>query len=167
LKRPRTSVGRQGREPVAAPLADCEAQALRSLYGAADALLPERDCRRRTTCCRFAETGREPWVTDLEVAWLTAFLRASGRVPGKVDEGGDCPLLAADGRTCTAYEARPLGCRTHFCREAGGSVGPRLLRDVMQDLASLDEARGGSGKGRPLRRALAEAFGRRNGRGRD
>lgn len=152
--------------------------ALREVYRDADALLWGWSCPASTECCRFGLTGREPYVTSLELvavkravaarggprSWKRAPLvredlaRAStGRValPIVADERR-CPMLAGDGR-CAIYESRPLGCRTFFCDRAtaGGKIRQRdvnaLVRRI-QELAARHEPDGD--KGRPLTRAL-------------
>ena len=40
---------------------------IEAIYRDAEASLPARNCQRLTRCCRFAETGREPYVTRAEV----------------------------------------------------------------------------------------------------
>lgn len=126
---------------------------IQAIYTEAEASLPERNCTRRTRCCRFAETGREPYVTRAETDFLFAVLRASGRRLPPPREDGACPFLADDETTCTVYDGRPFGCRTHFCREAGGAVTAQELRPSLDRLAALDEKLGGEGP-RPLTRVL-------------
>ena len=151
---------------------------LAEVYRDADALFWGWSCPASTECCRFGLTGREPYVTSLELAALKQAVAARGgprawkRAPtvaedpaglstGRVAlpvlaEERRCPMLAADGR-CAVYEARPLGCRTFFCdrADAGGKVKQRDLNALVrriQDLAA-QHAPGGD-KGRPLTRAL-------------
>jgi uncharacterized protein len=126
---------------------------IEKIYAEAEASLPARNCLRTTRCCRFAETGREPYVTRAESDYLFAFLRSTGRrlPPPRYD--GACPFLDRDETTCTVYEARPLGCRTYFCREAGGAITARELKPSLDKLAALDETLGGDGP-RPLTRVL-------------
>lgn len=126
---------------------------IEAIYRDAEASLPARNCQRLTRCCRFAETGREPYVTRAEVDYLFATLRAQGRKMPLPRSDGACPFLANDEKTCTVYEGRPFGCRTNFCREAGGSVTAQELRDPLAKLKALDEALGGDGP-RPLTRVL-------------
>lgn len=128
---------------------------IQEIYAEAEAALPERNCTRLTRCCRFAETGREPYVTRAETDYLFAVLRASGRRMPPPRDDGACPFLASDEKTCTVYEGRPFGCRTNFCREAGGAVTAQELRASLDRLAALDEKLGGDGP-RPLRRVLNE-----------
>ena len=87
---------------------------IEKIYEEAEASLPARNCIRRTQCCRFAETGREPYVTRAETDFLFAVLRASGRRMPPPREDGACPFLDRDERTCTIYEGRPFGCRTNL-----------------------------------------------------
>ena len=126
---------------------------IEKIYAEAEASLPPRNCIRRTQCCRFAETGREPYVTRAETDFLFAVLRASGRRMPPPREDGACPFLDRDEKTCTVYEGRPFGCRTNFCREAGGAVTAAELRTSLDKLRALDEALGGDGP-RPLTRVL-------------
>jgi uncharacterized protein len=126
---------------------------IEAIYAEAEASLPPRNCIRRTQCCRFAETGREPYVTRAETDFLFAVLRASGRRMPPPRDDGACPFLDRDERTCTIYEGRPFGCRTNFCREAGGSVTAAELKGSLDKLRALDETLGGEGP-RPLTNVL-------------
>lgn len=153
---------------------------LAEVYRDADALHWGWSCPASTECCRFGITGREPYVTSIELAAVRRAVAARGglrswkRAPivamAKDAEGAStarvalpvvaeertCPLLDAAGR-CAVYEARPLGCRTFFCERAseGGKVKQRdvnaLVRRI-QDIAAKHEPNGD--KGRPLTRAL-------------
>ena len=126
---------------------------IEKIYADAEASLPERNCTRTTRCCRFAETGREPYVTRAEVDFLFAVLRSQGRRMPPPRSDGACPFLDRDEKTCTIYEGRPFGCRTNFCREAGGAVTAQELKPSLDRLAALDETLGGDGP-RPLTRVL-------------
>jgi uncharacterized protein len=128
---------------------------IEAIYAEAEASLPARNCIRRTRCCRFAETGREPYVTQAEVEYLFAVLRANGRRMPPPRRDGACPFLDDDEKTCSVYEGRPFGCRTNFCREAGGAVTAQELRASLDKLAALDEHLRGQGP-RPLTRVLNE-----------
>jgi Fe-S-cluster containining protein len=162
-----------GESPDAALLA-----ALAAVYADADALYQGWSCPASTECCRFGITGREPYVTSLELLAVRRAVAArggprswkrapvAGRDPAGASTAGvalpviaeerTCPLLDAAGR-CAAYEARPLGCRTFFCDRAdpAGKVKQRevnaLVRRI-QDLAAKHEP--GGDQGRPLTRAL-------------
>lgn len=160
-----------------APDADLLA-ALAAVYADADGLFQGWSCLASTECCRFGITGREPYVTSLELAALRRAVAARGgprswrRAPvvGRDPQGAStsrvalpviaeertCPLLDAAGR-CAAYEARPLGCRTFFCDRAdpAGKVKQREVNALvrrLQDLSGRHEP--GGDKGRPLTRAL-------------
>lgn len=148
----KTKAGRRQRqgEPRQEDLAE-----VRQIYAELEARLEglERNCRLTTRCCRFRLTGEVPVLT-LGEAWLAAQgVRASGRRELPEHPEGACPLLGKEGR-CTIYAHRPFGCRTHFCREAGGVVPRRLVADLIQRLEALDERLGGEGS-RDLPEAIA------------
>jgi len=144
---------------------------LASLYEEADVLFAGSSCRASSECCRFARTGREPYVTSIELALVLAAVKRRGgsypagpaplhtldkRLPVLRDERA-CPLLDAD-RRCSIYPERPLGCRTFFCDRATELSRVRhkdLLAIVgrLKELASRHES--GGDEGRPLTRALA------------
>ena len=165
--------------PRAADEAD-EARALaglRALYARVDALLADTSCDASTECCRFGVTGREPYVTPLELAELLRAVRAAGGLPKRrglplAREAADqawCPLLGDDGR-CRVYAARPLGCRTFFCARASrpGKAPREEVRALLAELSALSERfdpRGGRGAPLTQASALREAV-RGGGRGR-
>ena len=111
-----------------------------------------RDCQLSTRCCRFQLTGEVPVLTLGEALVAARGVRASGRRELKPHPEGACPLLGREGR-CTIYEHRPFGCRTHFCRAAGGVVPRKLVADLIQRLEAVDEKLGGEGS-----RGLPEAI---------
>jgi Fe-S-cluster containining protein len=153
---------------------------LDGVYQAADDLFAGWSCPASTECCRFGMTGREPYVTSIELAAVKKAVAARGgprswkkaapaaeeraRVPSSpprvalpvVSDERTCPLLDAAGR-CSIYEARPLGCRTFFCDRAEPAAKVKQ-RDVnalvrrIQDIAATHEP--GGDRGRPLTRAL-------------
>lgn len=155
---------------------------LEAVYRELDERLQHDTCPASTECCRFAITGREPYVTSIEVALVERAIarkggpRALGKAPAplgssevssKPNVGKDkrhlavvdeepCPLLDAKGR-CSVYDARPFGCRTFFCERASRSSG-FSQRDTnefvrrIKDIASRHDVGGDQGK--PLRRAL-------------
>jgi Fe-S-cluster containining protein len=114
-----------------------------------------RNCTGISECCRFKLTGRTPFITKGEalVAWQG--IRASGRKQLPESIGGACPLLKADGK-CMIYQHRPFGCRTHFCKAAGGPYAREEVRDLIQRLEAIDKSLGGDG-GVNLPGALAAA----------
>jgi Fe-S-cluster containining protein len=139
---------------------------LRAIYARVDARLEGYSCDASTECCRFGVTGREPYVTPVELAEVEHAIAARGfptpakRSPRSLPLAGDerpCPLLEDTGR-CRIYESRPLGCRTFFCDRAHGDMKRfpreelnRAVRDVA-DLAARYAPRDPGG--RPFTRAL-------------
>ena len=154
-------------------------QELHTVYRDVDAQLSSDTCPASTECCRFGITGREPYVTSIEVALVERAVarrggaRSLGRAPAPlearapadrkdkrrlamVDDEEPCPLLDAKGR-CSIYDARPFGCRTYFCERATRSsdLGQRDINEFVRrirDIAARHEFGGDQGK--PLRRAL-------------
>jgi uncharacterized protein len=135
---------------------------LAGVYRDADALYAGWSCPASTECCRFGVTGREPYVTSIEVAAVKKAIAARGGMRSwkrglpVVSDERRCPLLDAAGR-CAVYAARPLGCRTFFCdrAEAGDRVRQREVNTLVrriQDIAARHEP--GGDQGRPLTRTL-------------
>src|SRR5690348_13387505 len=98
---------------------------LGALYAEADALHATTTCPASTECCRFGVTGREPYVTSIEVLAIERAVAAAGgplspkrRALPLAGNSGErertCPLLTESGR-CSIYQSRPFGCRTYFC----------------------------------------------------
>jgi uncharacterized protein len=114
---------------------------LRALYREVDALHEGWSCPSSTECCRFGVTGRQPYVTSIELlAVRRAITRrgaplAAGKraLPITLDEEREriCPLLDRGGR-CAIYDDRPLGCRTFYCDRA--VRGPRASRAELQQI---------------------------------
>jgi len=139
---------------------------LAALYREVDAEYAGSTCPASTECCRFGVTGREPYVTSLEVLAIErAVARRGGPLPPKrralplfhgADEERVCPLLDAGGR-CSVYEDRPFGCRTFFCERAVIAGAPtrdreRALGRRLRDLAARHQA--GGDQPRPLSRVF-------------
>lgn len=103
----------------------------------------ERDCTGLAECCHFKLTGRTPFLTRGEALVAAQAVRASGRKKLAPSAHGACPLLE-NGR-CRVYEGRPFGCRTHFCKAAGGPYSRSEVRDLIQRLEDIDRQLGGSG----------------------
>ncbi|HVW25233.1 MAG TPA: YkgJ family cysteine cluster protein [Polyangiaceae bacterium] len=144
---------------------------LAALYRQADAELDGASCPSSTECCRFGVTGREPYVTSIEVAALRrAVARRGGPLSAKrralplaANAGGAprpaavkgervCAFLDVSGR-CSVYESRPLGCRTFYCARAtlpakASGAGRRELVNRLRDIASRHEP--GGDRARPL-----------------
>jgi uncharacterized protein len=156
--------------------------ALEAALASADQVFSGWTCPASTECCRFGVTGREPYVTSIEIALIRRAIAARGgakswrragsmapaedaagkrSLPLAVDERR-CPMLTDAGR-CAIYAARPLGCRTFFCDRASpaGRVRHReigaLVREI-QAIAAQHEPAGD--QGRPLTRALADLIGK-------
>jgi len=152
---------------------------LAAILAEVDARFAGWTCDASTTCCRFGLTGREPYVTAVE---LLAVRRAVARSGRKLDLGGSrpavaparargrralpvaeevderrCPLLGSDGR-CTIYASRPFGCRTFFCDRAiaGDPVTQRDINAFVARIRAVAAKLGpGAEEGRPLVRALS------------
>lgn len=155
-----------------------------AIYADAEALLADWTCPASTECCRFGLTGREPYVTSIELAAMKrelariggarAFRHAEPLAPPQpqnkkrrlamaADER-TCPLLNHEGR-CSVYAARPLGCRTFFCERATSPSRARSTRGRALPQKELNElvqrVRGVASKhmtGGDLGRALTRAL---------
>lgn len=114
----------------------------------------ERECVLRAGCCQFKLTGRVPHLTRGEAIIAARALRATGRrrLPERSD--GACPMLTPEGR-CLIYNGRPFGCRTEFCRAAGGPYDRRTVVDLIRRLEDADAKLGGNGA-HPLADAVGE-----------
>jgi hypothetical protein len=146
---------------------------LAELYRQVDQRYLAHRCERTTECCRFGITGREPYLTSVELlAIRVAQAAAGGPLPPRrrarpldpvARDEGICPLLARDGG-CSVYAVRPLGCRTYWCRRAAAfdSVEHREVTQFVRALQSLASRHApGGDQGRPLRRALLKLAPRR------
>lgn len=114
----------------------------------------ERSCTRLTECCQFQLTGAMPMVTRGEALVMGKAYRASGRTTFQERKDGACPLLTQQGK-CMIYEARPFGCRTHFCEAAGGPYGRKEVLDLIRRLEVVDYKVNGVGP-LPLPTALKQ-----------
>jgi Fe-S-cluster containining protein len=101
------------------------ARALETLYRHADAAWSGFRCPASAECCQLSKRGREPWLWGVE--W-DALRRAVPDLPPPRADGG-CRFLDAEGRRCTVYASRPLGCRTYFCHRATGP-GPEPVKEM-------------------------------------
>jgi Fe-S-cluster containining protein len=117
----------------------------------------ERNCVRKTECCHFKLTGRTPYLTKGEAVLAARALRATGRQSLPQNFDGACPMLDRKTGNCLIYDARPFGCRTHFCAAAGGPVARREVLDLIRRLEDVDLALNGNGP-RTLRNAVAEVL---------
>lgn len=150
---------------------------LMALYEEVDHAFTLASCPASTECCRFGVTGREPYVTSIELAVLERAIGARGgarvlrRSPPPLEQNNDakpapkrlqlvdervCPMLDVAGR-CVVYQARPFGCRTFFCERATDAdhVGQREINEFVRRIKVLASAHAAGGDvGRPLMRAL-------------
>jgi Fe-S-cluster containining protein len=156
--------------------------ALEAVLASADQVFAGWSCPASTECCRFGVTGREPYVTSIEIALIRRAIAARGgakswkragsmatageatdrrSLPLAVDERR-CPMLTDAGR-CAIYAARPLGCRTFFCDRASpaGRVRHREVGALVRDVQAIAAQHTPAGdQGRPLTRALADLIGK-------
>jgi Fe-S-cluster containining protein len=117
-------------------------QAVTAIYADLDNAMPERNCTFQTRCCRFHETGLTPLLTFGEAVYAVHKWRAAGRkvIPDKPQ--GTCPFLDDAKGRCMNYEGRPLGCRTYFCKAAGGTIGRREVLPFIRQLEALSAQMG-------------------------
>ncbi len=142
---------------------------LAAVYRDVDAAYGAYRCPATSECCHFAITGREPYVTSIELAALGRAIAARGgplpdkrralpMYPGDYRDERICPLLTADGR-CSVYAARPLGCRSFWCHRADVPPDP-VARDALAQFVRRIQAiavrhQPDGDQGRPLSNALA------------
>jgi hypothetical protein len=72
-------------------------------------------------------------------------------------QGRGVSLLDPKTLRCLIYQARPFGCRTHFCEAAGGPYSRREVLDLIRRLERVDAKLGGNGP-RPLPDAVDEGL---------
>jgi Fe-S-cluster containining protein len=139
-----------------------------ALFRQVDLSLQGASCPASTECCRFGVTGREPYVTSIEIAALRrAVARRGGPLSAKrralpLAAGGErteriCRFLDVHGR-CSVYDARPFGCRTFHCARATVPAKPsgaeqRELVNRLRDIASRHEP--GGDAPRPLSKVFS------------
>jgi hypothetical protein len=124
---------------------DTAVEEVRSIYTELAGRPIERNCISRTECCQFKLTGRTPYLTRGEAIVAARGWRAAGRKSLPVRPDGKCPMLDEKSGRCLIYESRPFGCRTHFCRAAGGPYERRDVVDLIRRLEALDASLGGDG----------------------
>ena len=133
---------------------------VRRVYADLAARPIDRNCVRLKECCHFKLTGRTPYLTRGEALFAAKALRATGRTQLPKNSSGACPLLEEATGNCLIYDARPFGCRTHFCPVAGGPYARREVIDLIRRLEAVDESLGGSGP-RLLQNAMTDALDQR------
>jgi hypothetical protein len=130
---------------------------VRAVYAELATRPVERNCIGRTECCQFNLTGRVPHLTRGEAMVAAKGWRAAGRKTLVIPASGVCPMLDDKKGKCMIYDARPFGCRTHYCRAAGGNLDRKDVVDLIRRLEALDVILGGDGP-RPLQGAVADAL---------
>jgi Fe-S-cluster containining protein len=105
----------------------------------------DRNCVRLKECCHFKLTGRTPFLTRGEAIVAARALRQTGRTKLPPATNGACPMLQTATGNCLIYEARPFGCRTHFCAAAGGPYERSEVIDLIRRLEEIDARIGGNG----------------------
>jgi Fe-S-cluster containining protein len=105
----------------------------------------ERNCTGRTECCQFKLTGRIPHLTRGEAMVAARGWRSTGRKALLSPASGVCPMLDEKNGKCMVYDSRPFGCRTHFCRAAGGNLERKDVIDLIRRLEKVDTELGGAG----------------------
>jgi Fe-S-cluster containining protein len=128
---------------------------VRQVYADLAARPIDRNCVRLKECCHFKLTGRTPYLTKGEALVAAKALRSTGRKQLPANPSGACPVLDETSGNCLIYDARPFGCRTHFCSAAGGPYSRREVIDLIRRLEAVDAALGGSGP-RVLAKAIAD-----------
>lgn len=139
-QKPRRAPRSRVEEGVAAALAE-----VRAVYEELARRPVERQCTLAAGCCHFARTGLTPYLTRGEALLAARGVRASGRKALPERNDGACPLLHPRTGRCTIYAERPFGCRTHFCRAAGGPYARGDVIDLIRRLEAVDAALGGDG----------------------
>jgi Fe-S-cluster containining protein len=114
------------------------AEETRAVLEQASRLYEPFSCPATAECCHLAVTTRPPWLWPTEWAVLREALPS---IPPP-RPGGGCRLLDAAGLRCTAYDARPFGCRTFFCEKRRGPVNEPTARThaLLDELRSLNVA---------------------------
>lgn len=151
------SMSRYARKPAPAASRDAVRSALaevRAVYADLEQRPVERACTRLTECCQFKRTGLVPSVTRGETLLALQALRSTGRKQPPASVDGACPMLDAVTGKCLIYAARPFGCRTHFCRAAGGPYARRDVLDLIRRLEDVDAALGEHDGPKPFLAAL-------------
>ena len=118
---------------------------VRSIYKELTTRTVERDCTLRTECCQFKLTGRTPHLTRGEAIVAAKAFRATGRKQLLPRADGACSMLDLKSGRCLIYDGRPFGCRTHFCRPAGGPYERNEVIDLIRNLETIDARLGGDG----------------------
>jgi Fe-S-cluster containining protein len=98
-----------------------------------------------------------PQLTKGEALVAAKGFRATGRKELPESADGACPLLQRATGRCLIYADRPFGCRTHFCKAAGGPHAREDVLDLIRRLEEVDRQLGGDGP-RKIQAAVAAAL---------
>jgi len=124
------SVG--GTDPFLPHVTEAALAELRRLYRVVDRELEKNpgECEACGDCCSFAGVVPDLYASVLELALV---LRWVDRLPKRV--GKRCPFLRDD--LCTVRPVRPLGCRTHYCRDDSREVHQALHERVLSRMKEI------------------------------
>lgn len=92
-------------------------------------------CEACGKCCHFEDGARVLFASALEVEFL-----ARRAKPVKLRKRNVCPYL--QGQKCTVRDARPLGCRTFFCKDLDAQRLHAVYEDGLCRLAALSRRLG-------------------------
>jgi hypothetical protein len=143
------------RHPAGAARAGAILAEVRAVFADLERRPVTRNCTNLAGCCQFKLTGLVPSMTRAEAVLATAAWRATGRKRLPESAGGACPMLDPATSRCLIYADRPFGCRTHFCRAAGGPYARREVLDLIRRLEVIDAGLGYHDGPRPLPAAMA------------
>ncbi len=147
------AVPRPGRSVAATAVSAALAQ-VRDVYADLERRPADRACTNVAGCCQFKLTGLMPSLTRGEALLAAAAWRATGRKRPPESVNGACPMLDPATNRCLIYADRPFGCRTHFCRAAGGPYARREVLDLIRRLEEIDATLGYQDGPRPLPAAI-------------
>jgi Fe-S-cluster containining protein len=88
------------------------------------------DCQRCGECCRFGEGVPTLYATTVEAALVLWWAGEEPRPTGRA-----CPFLR-DG-SCRVHAVRPMGCRTHFCRDEHRAEHEAVHERVLGELRAV------------------------------
>ena len=135
----------QAPQPLSQTTLNATVSEILAIYQTWESHTPPHSCIGRADCCRFKKVGHTPFLTKGEALVAALAWKASGRKSILEPADGSCPFLHPHSGKCQIYHGRPFGCRTHFCPDAGGLPPRKSVRDLIQQLDTIDAKLGGSG----------------------